>query len=93
MEDLSALAELLIPITMILTTGGVLVLRPIAKRLGVLLEVMAKEKTQPPTDDLRRLHQAMDTMNERLSLIEERQDFTERLIGRGGSEGAGKLTE
>ncbi|MDE2679326.1 MAG: hypothetical protein F4087_15360 [Gemmatimonadetes bacterium] len=93
MGDLSALAELLIPITIVLTTGGVLVLRPIAKRLGVLLEVMAKERTQAPSDDLRRLQQSVDTMNERLSLIEERQDFTERLIGRGGSEGGGKLTE
>lgn len=93
MEDLSALAELLIPITMILTTGGVLVLRPIAKRLGVLLEVMAKEKTQPPSDDLRHLHQSVDTMNERLSLIEERQDFTERLIGRRDSGSVGELTD
>lgn len=94
MGDLNALAGLLIPMTIILTTGGVLVLRPIAKRLGVLLELMAKEKTrQAPADDLRRLHQTMDTLNERLSLIEERQDFTERLIGRGGSGSAGELAE
>ncbi len=91
--DLNALAGLLIPITIVLTTGGVLVLRPIAKRLGVLLEVMAKEKTQPPPEDLRRLHQAIDTMNERLTLIEERQDFTERLIGRGGSGSTGETNE
>lgn len=94
MGDLNALAGLLIPMTIILTTGGVLVLRPIAKRLGVLLELMAKEKTrQAPSDDLRRLHQTMDTINERLSLIEERQDFTERLIDRGGSGSVGELTE
>lgn len=94
MGDLNALAGLLIPMTIILTTGGVLVLRPIAKRLGVLLELMAKEKTrQAPADDLRRLHQTMDTINERLSLIEERQDFTERLIGRGGSGSAAELAE
>lgn len=93
MGDLNALAGLLIPITIVLTTGGVLVLRPIAKRLGVLLEVMAKEKTRPPPEDLRRLHQAIDTMNERLSLIEERQDFTERLISRGDSGSVGELTE
>lgn len=91
MGDLNALAGLLIPMTIILTTGGVLVLRPIAKRLGVLLELMAKEKTtQAPADDLRRLHQTMDTINERLSLIEERQDFTERLIGRGNAGSAGE---
>ncbi len=94
MGDLDALAGVLIPMTVILTTGGVLVLRPIATRLGMLLEVMAKEKTrQAPADDLRRLHQAMDTITERLSLIEERQDFTERLIGRGGSGGAGEPKE
>ena len=93
MGSLEALAGILVPITIVLTTGGVLVLRPIAKRLGVLLELMAKEKAQPTSDDRHRLHQAMDTMNERLSLIEERQDFTERLIGGGGSGGAGRQTE
>ena len=93
MGDLNALAGLLIPMTIVLTTGGVLVLRPIAKRLGVLLEAMAREKTQQPSDDVRRLHQSLDTLNERLSLIEERQDFTERLIGRGGSGSVGELTE
>ena len=34
--------------------------------------------------EVRRLHQAVDTINERLSLVEERQDFAERLIGREG---------
>ncbi len=87
------LAGLLVPMTIILTTGGVLVLRPIAKRLGLLLELMAKEKMRPPSDDLRRLQQSLDTINERLSLIEERQDFTERLIGRGGAGSVGELAE
>ena len=39
--------------------------------------------------DYRRLGETMDTINERLSLIEERPDFTERLIGRGGSDQSG----
>ena len=32
----------LVPITMFLTIGGVLVLRPLTKRLGLLMEASAK---------------------------------------------------
>ncbi|NNF28121.1 MAG: hypothetical protein HKN73_12925 [Gemmatimonadetes bacterium] len=66
-----------------LTIGGVLVLRPIATRLGSLLEVMARERAALPPEEIRHLRDTMETINQRLSLMEERQDFTERLLGRG----------
>jgi len=81
--DWEVIAPMIVGTVMILTTGGVLVLRPIAKRLGALLEVMAREKASLPTEEIRLLRESMDTMGQRLSLIEERQDFTERLLGRG----------
>ena len=79
------IAPMIVGIVLILTVGGVVLLRPIAKRLGALLDVMVLEKSRTTSVDNRRLGETVDTINERLSLIEERQDFTERLIGRSGS--------
>ena len=87
--DWDVIAPMIVSIVLIVTVGGVILLRPIAKRLGALLDVMVLEKTRTPPEDYRRLGETMDTINERLSLIEERQDFTERLIGRSGSDESG----
>ncbi len=87
--DWDVIAPMIVSIVLILTVGGVVLLRPIAKRLGALLDVMVLEKSRTTSVDNRRLGETMDTINERLSLIEERQDFTERLIARGGSDESG----
>ncbi|MCY4398196.1 MAG: hypothetical protein OXE96_02475 [Gemmatimonadetes bacterium] len=79
------IAPMIVSVVLIFTVGGVILLRPIAKRLGALLDVMVLEKSRTTSEDHRRLGDGIDTINERLSLIEERQDFTERLIGRSGS--------
>ena len=75
---------------------AVLILRPIAGKLGTLLDAMAREKSSSALEETRRLRETVEAMNERLSLLEERQDFTERLIeprtsgGAGPPEGEGK---
>ena len=84
--DWDVIAPMIVSIVLIVTVGGVILLRPIAKRLGALLDVMVLEKSRTTSVDNRRLGETMDTINERLSLIEERQDFTERLIDRSGSD-------
>ena len=78
------IAPMIISTVFILTVGGVILLRPAMKRLGALLDVLALQKTRAPDDENRRLRDTVETMNERLTLMEERLDFTERLIGRGG---------
>ena len=89
--DWEALTALVVPSLFIVTVGGVIVLRPIASRLGILLEAMAREKSGSASEETRRLREAVETMNDRLSLLEERQDFTERLIGpRTGGVGHGE---
>lgn len=87
------LAPMIVVVVFILTAGGVLILRPIAKRLGVLLEAMARERTRRPSDDMLRLREEVETLRARLQLLEERQDFTEGLIGDGGSSTRGRLTD
>jgi len=75
------LAPMLVAITMILTTGAVLLLRPVAKRLGDLLELMAKQRSgeiEAPKNE--RMEQLLDALDTRLGLVEERLDFTDSLL-------------
>ena len=75
--------EELIPIFLTLSTAAVLILRPITKKLGLLLEAIAKSKmgvTQDSTKDLALIRGTLEQMSKRLDLIDERQDFTERLV-------------
>ncbi len=74
-----------ISIVFILTAGGVILLQPVMTRLGALLDALALQKTRAPDEENHRLRNTVETLNERLTLMEERLDFTERLIGRGGS--------
>lgn len=80
-----ALVAIVVPSLFIVTVGGVILLRPIAQRFGTLLDAMAREKSGSAPEETRRLREAVEAMNDRLALLEERQDFTERLIGRGTS--------
>ena len=87
--DWEMIAPMVVGVTFFITGGAVLVLRPISKRLGALLEVMAREKASLPIEEIRLLRDSMDTVHQRLSLMEERQDFTEKLLGRGDSAASG----
>lgn len=84
--DWEYFAPMIISTVFILTVGGVILLRPVTKRLGALLDVLALQKTKSPDEENRRLRETVETMSERLTLMEERLDFAERLIGRGGAE-------
>jgi hypothetical protein len=75
----------LIPITFFLTTGAVLLFRPITKRLGLLLEAMAKERQNPAfredlKEELARVREMQELLSDRLALMEERQEFTDQLL-------------
>ncbi len=74
----------IVTVTLFLTVGGVLVLRPIAKRIGDLLEVMTRERLDPSrTKEMEHVRDLLETVNSRMSLMEERQEFTDRLLESG----------
>lgn len=77
---------LTVMVTAIVTTGGVLIFRPISKRLGTLLEVMTQQKLRAghadPHDNVR-IRELLTSIDSRLTLLEERQDFAEALISAG----------
>jgi hypothetical protein len=78
MEDL---APVLVSITLFVVTGGVILLRPISKRLGDLLEAIAIQKRRgEDADDGARLREVVAALESRLALLEERQNFTESLL-------------
>lgn len=75
------LAAMIVMVTLIVTTGGVVLLRPLTKRLVELLEVTTREKANPRVQgDSEVIRDLLETMNSRLALLEERQDFAERLL-------------
>lgn len=80
MNELEIIAPMAVSIVLILTVGGVALLRPIAKRLGDLLEVMVKERRNPRFDELSQIRELLETTSQRLALLEQRQDFAESLL-------------
>jgi hypothetical protein len=76
--------EALIPITFFMSVAAVLILRPITKKLGSLLELMTRERTQVRNTEVTdaRVVSLLEHMSKRLDAMEERLDFTERLVER-----------
>ena len=81
--DIVSLAVL---VTGIVTIGGVLIVRPISTRLGAFLEVMTQQKLRAALSDphdTARIRELLTSIDSRLTLLEERQDFAEALISAG----------
>lgn len=84
--DPTDVAPMVVMVTGLLVTGLVLLLRPISTRLGKYLEVLAEERrrhlAQEPMgrEDAARMVSLMDSLDQRLRQIEERQDFTDKLL-------------
>jgi hypothetical protein len=77
-------APLIMGVVLILTVGGVLILRPIAKQLGGLLEAMTRERLDGGRNqEMAHMRELLETINQRMLLMEERQEFTDRLLERG----------
>lgn len=81
--DWEMVAPMIVSVVFILTTGGVLVLRPLAKRVAELLEVYARDRDAGLEREVGQMRELLETMNARLQLMEERQDFTDRLLTSG----------
>jgi hypothetical protein len=77
--------EVLIPITFFISFAAVLILRPVTKRLGGLLETASLERREvgPAPETEQRTLALLEQVNRRLELIEDRLDFTERLVANG----------
>lgn len=79
--------EELIPIFLFLMIGAVAILRPISKKLGLLIEAMAEERKAAvrgpgglSDEQLERITHLLERMSDRFEHVEERVQFMERLI-------------
>lgn len=80
------IVTLAVMVTGIVTVGGVLIIHPISRRLGTLLEVMTQQKLRAANSDphdTARIRELLTSIDSRLTLLEERQDFAEALISAG----------
>ncbi|NIP82383.1 MAG: hypothetical protein GWM90_25425 [Gemmatimonadetes bacterium] len=77
--------EELIPIFLFTCIAGVMILRPVTKKLGLLIEALAKERMTRPTGGLEevqldRITVALERLNTRMDRIDDRIGFVERLV-------------
>lgn len=84
--DWDAIAPMIVAVVLFLTVGGVAVLRPLSKRLADILEIYARDRESGLEGEVRRMRDLLETMNARMELMEERQEFTERLLSPGERE-------
>lgn len=79
-----------IPIFFFMCVAGVLILRPVTKKLGLLMEAFARERMAAPApgsayarlDDaqVERIANTLDRLNSRIDLLDDRMAFMERLV-------------
>ena len=72
----------LVPITLILSVAGVLIFRPLTKRLGNVMEANALARQQVVDDKLHHEHvkTLLETQNLKILQLEQRLEFTESLL-------------
>ena len=83
--DADAIPFVIAFMTLCFSVAGVLVLRPMSKRVGELLAAMAQERKGGRTSDLdvAQLRATLESVNARMTLLEDRLDFAERLLSSG----------
>jgi len=87
--ELEALAGMafafLMTVTLVITIGGVILLKPLMRNLGNYLEAKADERKGLggiSQEDWDRLFGSLEGLGSRLDALEERQDFTEKLLSK-----------
>lgn len=81
--DPTAIAGMLFVLVLAAMLGGFILLFPISRRLGQLMEERIAERKRPatlPPEEIRELHGAIQALQARLEELAERQDFTESLL-------------
>jgi hypothetical protein len=82
--------EELIPIALFVCIAAVMIFRPLTKRIGLILEAIYQERRRPAErPDLAHLTRLLERVSDRMDGIEDRLDFTERMLEANGSHGSG----
>jgi hypothetical protein len=84
--DIIPLAGMLFSLLVVLIIGGLILLFPLSKRLGQLIELRLEERRAGdtlPAAELEELRRSVESLQAEVSRIAERQQFTERLLETG----------
>jgi hypothetical protein len=83
--DLTPLAGMVFTLILMMMIGGFILLFPLSRRLGALLESRIQEKKQvvSPDPDLARLTEVVHSLQNQVQSLIERQDFVEHLLQAG----------
>ncbi|HSL70290.1 MAG TPA: hypothetical protein VK864_08595 [Longimicrobiales bacterium] len=83
--DPDTVAPMIAFMTLCFSVAGVLVLRPLSKRVAELLAAMAQERRGGGNsqNELAQIRLTLESVNARMALLEDRLDFTERLMTSG----------
>lgn len=91
--DIVPLAGMLFSLLMVLIIAGSILMFPIMRRLGRLLEMRIEGRRKGPVDpaspsseELRSLRELVEGLQAEVGRLAERQEFTERLLERGRKE-------
>lgn len=94
--DIVPLAGMLLTLLMLIIIAGSVLMFPLMRRLGRLMELRIEERRSGvvPGEELASLKETVAELQEEVSRLTERQAFAERLLEegrpeRGGSEDAG----
>jgi hypothetical protein len=82
--DPNAVVGMAFTLILVALIGGIILLAPLSKRLGLLLEQKLQDKNvRASSDELRQLRERVQLVEDELRLLSERQQFTDSLLGRG----------
>jgi len=72
----------MVPMTLFLTIGGVLIFRPLTKRLGLMLEAHAAGRLESETDRIQYeyMRALLEAQNLKIDALEQRLEFAESLL-------------
>jgi cell division protein FtsB len=83
--DPNALVGMIFTLVLMAMVGGFILLLPITRRLGLVLEAKLQEKqlpTGPSREELEKMRELVHVLEAEVRLLAERQEFTEQLIAR-----------
>jgi hypothetical protein len=83
--DPNALAGMIFTLMLAVLVGGFILLFPLSRRLGALLESKIADRKAPPAvgpkqEDLRKLTEIVSDLQEEVRRLAERQEFAEQLL-------------
>jgi hypothetical protein len=91
--EIVPIAGMVFSLLLALIIGGFVLMYPLSKRLGQLIELRLEERRHEregtqPAGEVERLLGAVEALQREVAGLAERQEFTERLLGSGGSDPA-----